>query len=58
LAEEVAVVLERPVVDDLVVEVLPEAEADDQAERDEEEQPEVEARRDQAAEPAEEGEGP
>ena len=43
-AEEVAVVVERPVVDDVVVDRLPEAVADDQPERDEEEQPEQDER--------------
>ena len=39
-AEEVAVVVERPVVDDVVVDGPPEAVTDDQPERDEEEQAE------------------
>jgi hypothetical protein len=46
------------VVDDLVVEVLPEAEADDQPERDEEEEPEQDRGGREAAEAGEEGGGP
>src|SRR5262249_41492042 len=47
-AEEVAVVPERPVVDDLVVDDLPEAVGDDDPERHQEEGPEEDDRRQEA----------
>src|SRR5262249_58022318 len=55
LVKDVAVVPDRPVMDALVVEVRPEAEADDQPERDEEKEPEQQAGRDETAVPAGEG---